>query len=680
MFGRIRLIIWMGKGCQKKRLFIDMSIYTNVFIHKKKYTYSSLHLFFFLTFSSSLLYADQIVDATAIPFEKLLQTDYIPASHVANQISNASSAVSIVTARDIKDYGYRTLGEILGSMRGMFTFQDYQYTYLAGRGFSSPGEYAGRIAVLIDGYRADDSYYGQAFFGDDGILDVSMIERVEYIPGGSSAGYSNGALLGIINIITKKGKDFDGTQVAFGYGSHNSLNRRVTYGTSYENGDILISASDYKTTGRDFTYNINGSEVTQKAQNKEDNYRFFAKASYEQLSFEGGLVDHKKDLPSYPVSGYILDTPISQRDISGFLRLKYDDDIGSNMKLSSSLWFGEYTYHYNDPDSMVLFGITDIGYTRSKWYGGDIKLIGTWFKDHTLSLGGEYRYDYDLTWNDVYVDQTTGATDPWSLDLEPRKTYSLYGYDDFIISQNVKLNYGLRYEDSDSSYHALSSQIALIYQWNKSTITKISRGETNRQATAFENILYGYPANKAEHAQTTELVIEKRFADDLKLLASFYQYRISNRISYDTQNIETKGAEFEAEKHWDNGIRFHTSYAYQDSYGTETKLPLINAPKHIAKLNFSAPLKNERLRMGIDMEYIGKRRLDTLEPTYAKSYTRINMNLLSHEWIPNCDVSFKIRNIMNETYGDVVLQQWNGDLLYPQDGRTFWLELEYNFR
>ena len=156
---------------------------------------------------------DSIVD---IPFEQLLQTEIITAERLAKQISNAPSAVSIVTARDIKDFGYRSLSDILDSMRGLSMSHSSQYGYLAGRGFTNPNDYSGRITLLIDGYRAPDNFWGQIYFGNDGLLDVELIERVEYIPGSGSSDYGDSAFLGVINIITKKGAEINATQVSGG--------------------------------------------------------------------------------------------------------------------------------------------------------------------------------------------------------------------------------------------------------------------------------------------------------------------------------------------------------------------------------------------------------------------------------------------------------------------------------
>ena len=618
-------------------------------------------------------------DATSIPLEELLQTEYIPASYIANQISNAASAVSVVTARDIEDYGYRTLGEILGSMRGLHTFEDYSYTFLAGRGYSSPGEYAGRIAVLIDGYRADDGMFGQAYLGNDGILDVSMIERVEYIPGGSSAGYSNGALLGVINIITKKGSDFDGTQVAIGYGSYESLSRRATFGKRFENGaDVLISLSDYDSEGKDFTYNIAGVDTLQSNQHGEKSKRFFLKGSYEHFSLMAAWAKRDLEIPSYPHADTWSNQPVYNHDENRFLRLAVDSDIARDLKLSASVWYGSYQYAFEDGVSMGFMDTLMEFNDEARWYGSDLKLVGTWFQNHIISIGAEYRHDYK--WNNSHVFTDVVLNDIWWSYAEsytPRKTYSFYGYDEWAITDTIGLNYGARYEKSNNGYGALTPQVALIWKPRITTEIKFSSGVMHRQATPSEE-----ETLKPERVQTNELVIEERLDRQSRLLTSLYQYQLRNQISHkDNNGIDTRGIEVEFEKHWESGTRLRTSYAYQNVSEADTGLALVNAPHHIGKFNLSVPIIDESLRMGLEVQYLGRRPLYTDErERYAPSHTLTNLTLLSHEWIPNGDLSFRVRNLFDKGYGDVIKEQENGDLLFPQSGRTFWIQLEYNFR
>ena len=64
----------------------------------------------------------------------------------------APSSVSIVTADDIKKYGYRTLAAILESVRGLYVTYDRNYSFLGIRGFNR-GDFNSRILLLIDGHQ-----------------------------------------------------------------------------------------------------------------------------------------------------------------------------------------------------------------------------------------------------------------------------------------------------------------------------------------------------------------------------------------------------------------------------------------------------------------------------------------------------------------------------------------------
>ena len=558
-------------------------------------------------------------------------------------------------------------------MRGLHTFQDYDYSYLGGRGYSQPGEYAGKIIVLIDGCQINDSMYGQAFFDQDALLDVSLIEKVEYVPGGSSSGYTNNALLGIINIITKNGSSINGTNVSYGYGSHKTQNRRVTFGKKFENSaDVLFSLSDYNTAGRDFTYTSNEENIS-NTNNNTENYRMFLKTAYKNLTLEGALVSQGKNVPSYPWTSLISEKPLKQKDDSNFIRLKYDTDITANTKLSTSMWYGDYFYGYTDDLIVDEFGN---GYfqrnTKAKWYGYDMKIIGTWFDKHTISMGTEYKHDYFLSDYSITSNLSYGFKD------DPKKLYTGYIYDNYELFNSLTLNYGARVEKADKKNNndnkEISPQIALLWQVHKNTLLKLSTSKTSRQPTIYE-----YQDKKLENARKTEFVIEQSFDNNIKFLTSLYNYHISDRTAwYDNGDIKANGIENEIEKYFDNEVELKASYAYQKAYQIEDRnIPLVNTPTHMAKLHMGVPLIGKDLQMGTEVLYLGSR--PDFNQDKVKSHTITNLNFLSQDWIQNTDLSFKINNLFNKRYNDIMSYYIAEEKYYPQDGRTFYLEMEYKF-
>ncbi|MEJ2373548.1 MAG: TonB-dependent receptor, partial [Sulfurimonas sp.] len=302
------------------------------------------------------------------------------------------------------------------------------------------------------------------------------------------------------------------------------------------------------------------------------------------------------------------------------------------------------------------------------------------------SFGAEYRYDYGMVCIDDYIKIAPDTEDlSETINYKDRKTYSFYAYDEFKFTPSLNLNYGFRYENGYNGYHAISPQVAIIWQARENTLLKLSSEHTHRRITVSEG-----DDPTPETAQTTELVIEQDFADKTKLIASLFHDHISNRIGLTAQpDIVANGVELELTKQWENKMRLKSSYTFQDAKEVDTDLPLINSPKHLAKLNFSVPIVDEKLRMGLEVHYIGKRPLYSDErKEYAPGHTLGNLTLTSHHFIPNTNISFAIKNLMDKKYGDVLAPQDSEGtepqdqegLTYPQDGRTFWLELEYKFQ
>lgn len=597
-----------------------------------------------------------VLDVTQRPFEELLNTEIITAAKLARQISDAPSAVSIVTAQDIRAYGYRTLDDILSSMRGLYMSHNFRYGFLGGRGYGNPGDYAGRITLLIDGYAAPDGYFGQSFFGEDGFLDVELIERVEYIPGTGSSSYGGGAFLGVVNIITKKGADFGGTQAALDFGSHHLQKQRITWGKKFENGgDLLFSASAYSSDGRPFITDPEEGTVGRAGQ--ERNQRLFLKGSVNGWTITSAAVQRPIDVPSSP--------GITAVDTSGFTSLKLDADVNPKLKLSNHAYIGRYLYRVNGDG---------VETTVSHWWGLDSKLVSTWVDGHTLVLGAEFREDDRQSENIV-----GSALSDYSNDVQ-RKVTSLYAYDDIALAPHWQLNLGLRHDRRDNGTGFTSPRAALIWDSSGSTV-KFSTGVSHLQATPNDESFVFVQPTPIERLHTTELVVEQRLAPTTRLIGSIYRYRLDHRPSFDETQAEampltTRGAEIELEHNWDNGSRLRASYVYQQVRRDDGSFK-VNAPHHNAKFNFTTPLVGEKLRLGTELQFLGRRfRYDGEEmPAYAIA----NLALTAKDWWPNWQISLSVRNIFNRRYADVKDPN-NGLQTFPRDGRNVWLQISRDFK
>ena len=152
------------------------------------------------------------------------------ASKYDQSVLDAPSSITVVTAEEIARYGYRHLADVLGAVRGFYTRYDRTYHYAGVRGFSRPGDFNTRLLLAIDGRALNDNLYGSTGVADDIPVDIDTIERIEIIRGPGSSLYGTGAFFGVINIVTKRGRDIQGVEVAAEYETPNARKVRVSVG------------------------------------------------------------------------------------------------------------------------------------------------------------------------------------------------------------------------------------------------------------------------------------------------------------------------------------------------------------------------------------------------------------------------------------------------------------------
>lgn len=643
-------------------------------------------------------------DLTDLPFEQLVVREVLPASRLAQQVSDSPSAVAIVTAADIRAYGYRTLADVINSMRGLFTTYDYRYQYMGGRSFGTPGDYAGRIMLLIDGYATQDSLFNQAYIDESGLIDLDLVERVEYVPGTGSVTYGSNAMLGIINVVTRRGGDIDATRVAVDFASHGSSRQRVTFGKRFENGaDVLMSASTLDVNGIKRYFPAYDTPATNhgvaNGLDWERNKRLFGKLAFNGWMIEGAYVDRDKALPSNPNYYTAFNRLLTIGDQNAFLNARYEADLGLNFHSVSRIYYGQYQYdswrEYSDDSDGEKYSQRRF---NGQWWGIDQKFVGNWFRDHSIVFGVEYRHDFRQHFQWRYL--SPGRTLVRAVEEDySRHTTSFHVADEYRLSDQWSFNLGVRYDKANDLAGNWSPRVAAIYRPDLQTQVKASYSEAFRMPNANDRSTYGSVV-APEYVVATELVVQHELTPQTRFTGLVYQYRRSKQLVYDAARDDfvanglsvSRGLELELERTWESGVRTRGSVAWQRAQGGDGA-PLPNSPRLLGKFNFTFPVFADRWRSGFEAQYIG-RRLALIQEAWASGevpeqrrlggVTLANLTLSSERKWYGFSALFSVRNLFDRQYDVVSPFDWRPDSDIPQDtlrmnGRTYWFQLSCDF-
>lgn len=602
-----------------------------------------------------------------LPLEELVQTDVITAAKLAQQISGATSAVAIFTAQDIRSHGYQSLSDVLMGIRGLSMVNDTQYGYLAGRGFSSPTDYTGRILVLLDGDSIADPYFEQNYFGVDGLIDLDLVERIEYIPGAGSVDYGNSALLGVINIVTKTVGNYAKNEIGLEAGSDHSHKVRLSLNSRLDSGlRLQLSVSSYGSDAREAFYPTDHPFIM----SNQVGQRLFLKAQWESwtLNYLESIRTDYQPIPS----------PATQTDFNRHFSLHYDTNWDSSTKVS--LEISNHIYNYdqttvNDGSVLSGFCFTDLCNTnilgRSEQV--DFKISSTRWDDHLAVWGAQWLYYSNIHWQS-YWDELSPTS---------RIVRSVYAYDLYNITPQWQLTYGGRYE-TVYDIPTLAPRLALSYRPRPSTTVSYT-SSIGHYRPGYTKAYPDYEADQIEVAHTNEITWIERWGADKRFTASIYNYAIDRRYNADDPttpiNIITRGAEAEWEQSWNDTSRLRLSYARQDSqYSTDTPAYLL--PQDIVKIHWSHPLIGEQMRLGLEALYFSERLsvplYFTLPPGHLPDYGLLNITL-SGQSLSGWRYVFAIRNLLDSSAADYLNCDPSATTTCHQKSQKAWLQVVREF-
>lgn len=629
-------------------------------------------------------------DLTQLPIEELMSIQVTTASKFPQKTMEAPSSVTIITAADIKTYGYRTLADIVRSVRGMAVSYDRNYDYFGIRGMGRTGDYNSRVLLLVDGYRLNDPIYDTAPIGTEFPVDVDIIDRVEIVRGPGSSIYGSNAVLGVINVITKRGKNFNGIEASGELASFGTDKQRLSYGKQYENGaGLLLSASRYHSRGADQYFPEFNAINNGVAQNLDgDSYKsFFGKLNVAGFTLTGAYSMRDKAVPTASFGSAFNDPNFVVSDGASFLNLDYYGAISQRWDTSAHVFQGRYSY-----DGIYPYGapvILNHDQARGAWWGTEVQLIGR-LENNKVVAGMEYQNNYRQ-------DQASFYVAPYSLLLEDRRSSTrdgLYVQDEITLGDGLLLNAGLRHDHYSTVGGASNPRLGLIWNPADATAFKLLYGTAYRAPNVYE-LYYASPGTQKanpvlmpEIITSYEFVIEHQPLPNLRITADAYSNTIYDNINQitdpadnllvfvNTGHVDAHGVEFEAERLWDSGARLRTNYTWQISRDVDSGAELINSPRHRAKLNASAPVMGDALRTGVELQFTSKR--ITLAGASAAGHLLTNLTLLSERITKGMELSASVYNLFDKRYADPGGQEHVQDLI-QQDGRSFRLKMSYRF-
>jgi iron complex outermembrane receptor protein len=142
--------------------------------------------------------------------DSLLNVPVSAAAKYAQRRSEAPASITIVTAEEVRRYGYRTLADVLNDLPGFYVSNDHNYTYVGVRGFGRPADFNNRVLVQINGHTLNESFVGAVGIGREFGIDLDAIERIEIVRGPGSSLHGARAMFAVVNLVTRDGRAIEG--------------------------------------------------------------------------------------------------------------------------------------------------------------------------------------------------------------------------------------------------------------------------------------------------------------------------------------------------------------------------------------------------------------------------------------------------------------------------------------
>jgi iron complex outermembrane receptor protein len=639
--------------------------------------------------------ADAATPKGGFSFEQLGSMEVSGVSKAVEHLRDSPADVTVVTSDDIRAYGYRTLGDLLGAAPGFFSYSDRNYSYVGARGFAPIDGYNSRVLLLVDGFPTNDNVYQQALLGNEGIIDLSLIDRVEIIAGPSSSVYGTNAFLGVINVILKNPSQLT-SSAKFWHGSGDENGVSATYSGATD-GDTryFVQASESGSRGLDVTFapqpglpdgaRVSGADGTDIA-------RAFAKILNGNLRVNLAFSERRQHSGNGLYGDVLGDTRSFVRDGETFGDLHYEGALGSATDYALRASAAEYRYDTTTVDAYPP------GLGLPAVLPGFLPIVGDWVDmeataTHHISasdrliVGAEVRRD--LRQSVQFSNPVQGTF----LDIDASQTLAgVYAQSDVDWTEHWSTSLGVRADSTSGLQRRLSPRLALLWKPSAEQVFKLLSGSAFRNPSAYEQNFAQPPLNirspvlAPERVHTLDLVYEAQLGATSRLALTAFHYRALDLITQtiavpatgatDYQNADSaqaRGFDVALDQQLTATLKLRLSGEYAHAYDATGEQEQ-NSPQWNGRLALDQSLPFE-WRLGSEVYYEGRRL--AIDNSTLPGYTILNSTLTSPAVARQPTFALSLYNLFNRTYGQPVAG-WAGTNV-NQLGRTWRATVEYAF-
>lgn len=675
-------------------------------MYSSKLLHSKLAMLILLGFVTQDIQAAQ-ADLTDLSLEQLLQVEVSSASKHLQNTRDAPSAVQVISREDIRLQGWRTLSEALSSLPGIHINNDRDYDYPSARGFNIPGDFNTRFLLLVDGQRNNDSIYQQALTGTEGWLDMSVVERIEYIPGPGSAIYGSNAMFGVINVITRGAEKTAQSQVGT-YVSRLGLSGiNVMTSQTFEDTGLVMQYSAEHQAGRDQAYtdplgqllradNTVSPDGVAHGLDNGNNRHLLMRMDHQEWSFK--LINHERTVtPSSAPYNTLFDDPsMSVNDGGTQLTAAVQHELSASSSLYARLGYTDWHYKATYPYLNVTAGYyQNYDDTRGQTVNGEFsyqRQSGA----HRLLGGLEFSRDL-LARQRNYYSINPASLGAANVDINPLAQHaSLFVQDEWRLSDTWLLSLGLRRDSTTANTLSNSPRLGVIWQPFPAWTAKLLAGKAYRAANAAESQIgdgltyLSNPNLLPETIRTTEGVLEWLGKDMTRWQFSLYDNSINNLIQQmdngagllQFQNrsaVHVRGWELGVEKSGAGDLKFRTSIATSYVHAFQGAAP-DNIPRWIGNASLSTPVFNSKAYLAAEIQTIDKRNFTWNALSYEVR-TEVKMNVTAtfpNLWISGLQAQLRITNLLNREIWHPSSSKTRSPMI-PQEGRNLLAKLDYAF-